>query len=433
VNLFSHQSQAITWGVSVGSGLLADEPGLGKTATLASLADRCWDGGNVFVVCPRNVIKHWQKNFDQWAPKLSNRLFVTNYERLAQVPAQLNPTFVIVDESHKVKNETSERFKQLWTLCYNWQRAASQRGTRLRIFLASGTPVYSYPIDLMTSLLLIGQLDPSLIPAFKGRYCNPTRQRRGRNTVLDFRGASNLDELRRSCQPFVLRRTWEDAGIQMPAVTLTDLEVSAKISDPQYIAASSDFKSWYASQGKNPDGAGMARFTVLRRILAMAKTPAAIDQVCDDLRGGMHSLVFTGFRESAQTVHEAIKAQGYESFLVMGGQSIRERQALIEGFKASKCAALVATLDSISEGVDGLQNVCRIANFIDLDFEPAAFVQALRRVWRIGQRHPVTIRRFFIESDKMENFVQENLLKKERVQRQLGLEDVTSLSKLKGV
>jgi SNF2 family DNA or RNA helicase len=434
LQLFRHQEEAVRIMAVHNNFMLADEPGLGKTATLVNLAARTWDGhSTVFVCCPRNVIQHWRNSFQTWAPNMLPAVMVTNYEQLKNVPAALNPGHVIIDESHKLKNETSDRFQMMYNLWYGWHFNRASLGRSLRVNLASGTPVYSYPIDLMTALLLLSQLALDRVPAFKARYCDPTRRHvGGGRKILDLRGSSNLDELRQLCQPFLLRRSWKDAGIEMPAVTLTDLYVKERITDPDYAAASLDFKAWYKASGGKGDAAGLARFTVLRRVLALAKVDAAVEQAADDLKGGQRVIVFTEFRDSATRIHERLRALGYEAALVMGGQTITARDFQLSHFKSANPCALVATTDSLGEGTDGLQDNCRLAIFVDLDFEPAMFVQALRRIWRIGQRHPVAIRRLFIEGDKMEEFIQANLLKKESVQRQLGLEDASSLTTLRG-
>ena len=432
MNLFPHQFEAVQRMTMAPCFLLADEPGLGKTATLVCLVKNIYYGGNVLVICPRNVIKHWRETFKTWAPNLLMFVTVTNYERIGQITPALNPQIVILDESHKLKNEHSKRFLLLWELWRQWQTAAAMNSGGMRVYLATGTPVYSYPVDLMTALLLLGQLTVDKIPAFKMRYCNPQRRKMGSRWILDVRGASNLAELKKACEPFVLRRSFEDAGVQMPTLTLTDLTVAEKISDPEYLAAREDWKKWYVEHGGRPTGAAMARFTILRRLLALAKVPAAVEQAQDDLKAGQKVLVFTGFRDSAQAIHDIIAADGAKAGLILGGQSPATRQSVLDEFKNSKePAALVATTESIGEGVDGLQECCRLCIFVDLDFEPAMFVQAIRRLWRLSQRHPVVVRRLFVEGDPMEEFIQENLLKKERVQRELGLDDAASMSRIR--
>lgn len=434
MNLYPHQVDGANIMAGQTGFILADEPGLGKTATAAKAAAIGHKGGKVVVICPRNVIKHWKETFESVAGvKAKNPvLIVTNYEKLDVLKQELDVDCLIVDESHKLKNEMSVKFRAIWEMANKWGWYRAQLGQALRVYLSTGTPVYSYPIDLLTSLLLTRKLDPAMAPAFKIRYCNPTRQKRGKNVVLDMRGASNLEELKALCQPFMLRRTWADAGIKMPAVSLTDLEVGAKITDPKYFEASENFKKFYVESGGTSAGASMARFTVLRHILALAKVPAATEQALDDLKAGQNSLFFTEFRDVAMGVAQGIEAQGGKALSIMGGQSQSARAQTLDEFKqaGSTPRVLVATTDSLGEGTDGLQEVCHLVNFIDLDFEPSMFVQALRRLVRIRQKHPVSVRRFFVAGDKMEAFIIENWAKKERILKALGLNSDSSLQAL---
>lgn len=433
MGLFPHQIEAVRRMALTKAFLLADEPGLGKTATICTVVRQVYTHGNVLIICPRNVIRHWKDSLDLWAPGLSPAVTVTNYERIQSIPQGLNPSIVILDESHKLKNERSKRFLALWERWQSWSRAAAMVGLGMRVYLSTGTPVYSYPIDLMTALLLMGYLSSDRVPAFKLRYCDPQRRKLGGRMVLDVRGASNLAELKQVCEPFMLRRSFQDAGVTMPKLTMKDLPVPvAAITDPDYHAASDDWKTYYMEHGGKPGGESMARFTGLRKILALAKVPAAVEQALDDLRGGQKVLVLTGFRESAEHIHAALEAAGETSFLVMGGQSTASRDETFEAFKqGDKPKALVATSDSLGEGVDGLQNTCRIAVFVDLDFDISKFVQLVRRLWRLKQNFPVSVRRLFVEGDDMEAFIQGNLTKKEKVLKELGLQDSASMSQIR--
>lgn len=414
-----------------GAYLLADEPGLGKTLTVVLTVLKRWREGAVVVVCPRNVVKHWRETFKACGFTGQFNLIVTNYEKMDVLENVNDVSELVIDESHKLKNENSVRFQQLYgyTVKWNWQRA--MRGISVTPTLSTGTPVYSYPIDLLTSLILLGKLDLSLAPAFKVRYCDPTRQRRGKRFVLDMRGSANLDELKRLCAPFLLRRTWADAGIKMPPVTLTDLEVGAKITDPKYFEASENFKKFYVEAGGNPEAAGLAKHTVLRKILAVAKVPAAVEQALDDLKGGQKTLFFSEFRDVVTEIRDRIEQAGGRALAVLGGQTKNQREEILEAFKSEKGPiALIATTDSLGEGTDGLQEVCHLVNVVDLDFEPSMFVQAIRRIIRLRQKFPVSVRRFFVAGDKMEEFIIENWAKKERILKALGLNSDSSLQAL---
>lgn len=74
-DLFPHQRAGVEFLATARRALLADEPGLGKTAQairgLKALHDR---GENVFpimIVCPNTLKKNWEREFHQWWPELN--------------------------------------------------------------------------------------------------------------------------------------------------------------------------------------------------------------------------------------------------------------------------------------------------------------------------------------------------------------------------
>ncbi len=433
----NHQTVAAQAMVETDAFLLADEPGLGKTAPLAWAAlekSRRQGGSKILVMCPRNVIDHWYRTFETLQPGSSRKLFVTNYEQGKNIghSALEGVGVFIPDEAHKLKNENSGRFQTVYQMWSLMQQACMWRGFPLATYASSGTPVYSYPIDLMTILVLLGKLPPASVPMFKARYCDPKRRNLpGKPGRLDFRGSTHMDELRRDCAPFILRRSWKDAGIEMPALTMTDIIVNDKINHPEYVKASADFKAYYVANGGRPQGAGMARFTVLRRLLAEAKAPEVVEQALDDLKGGQHTFIVTEFRDVATMIYERLAGAGLPAGLIIGGQSAAARQGIIDAFTNSKDpAVIVATTDSIGEGTDGLQRVCHLVNVVDSDFDPSMFVQVIKRLWRWGQRHPCHVRRFVVEGDAMEAFITKNIRNKNTTMRALGLEDSVSMTQL---
>jgi SNF2 family DNA or RNA helicase len=61
--------------VSARRGLLADEPGLGKTAqairALKALKDKGEDVFPALVVCPNTLKTNWEREFDKWWPGIN--------------------------------------------------------------------------------------------------------------------------------------------------------------------------------------------------------------------------------------------------------------------------------------------------------------------------------------------------------------------------
>ena len=71
-DLFPHQRAGVEFLTKARRALLADEPGLGKTAQAIRSLKRLHDSGEdifpALIVCPNTLKKNWQREFDKWWP-----------------------------------------------------------------------------------------------------------------------------------------------------------------------------------------------------------------------------------------------------------------------------------------------------------------------------------------------------------------------------
>lgn len=71
-DLFPHQRAGVDWMVNARRGLLADEPGLGKTAQAIRSLKRLHDRGEqvfpALIVCPNTLKSNWEREFEKWWP-----------------------------------------------------------------------------------------------------------------------------------------------------------------------------------------------------------------------------------------------------------------------------------------------------------------------------------------------------------------------------
>ena len=71
-DLFPHQRAGVEFLTTARRALLADEPGLGKTAQAIRALKRFQDGGEqvfpALIVCPNTLKKNWQREFARWWP-----------------------------------------------------------------------------------------------------------------------------------------------------------------------------------------------------------------------------------------------------------------------------------------------------------------------------------------------------------------------------
>ena len=419
MNLFPHQSataNAIASQHPYFGAIIADEPGLGKTATAIRVGQLACPQAPWAIIAPRNVKQGWREEMEKWFPQKKN-FFITHYEEVPKVLSQLKTSaLLIVDEAHYLKNTTTERFRNIFPIV--------QTDFQKRILLLTGTPIYSYPIDLFALLALCRVVTIDQEPAFRKRYCDPSYKFiPGKGYGLDFRGASNLDELKQLCAPYMYRKAWGDVGIDMPKLSFQEVECDVP-KESEYKKARADFQAWYR-EAKGKEAPPLARFTTLRRLLAVSKVSDAIEKLETDMRNpNMKAILFSEFREPIESISRKINAK---NFVVLGGDTERKRADTIRDFKEYKGPAVIlATTGSLGVGVN-LQDATRVY-FLDFGFEPARFEQAFRRAWRLGQDKPVVVIRLYCPDDPMETFIIKNQLRKEKYMGQMGVASSTSLS-----
>jgi SWI/SNF-related matrix-associated actin-dependent regulator 1 of chromatin subfamily A len=104
---------------------------------------------------------------------------------------------IIADESHNLKQKTSQRSQLIMPIL---NRAK-------RLVLLSGTPALARPVELWTQLYCLA---PELFgnwSQFTKRYCDPKRKQFGRGRfTMDYSGSSNEQELHQKIRLVMVRR-----------------------------------------------------------------------------------------------------------------------------------------------------------------------------------------------------------------------------------
>jgi SNF2 family DNA or RNA helicase len=207
-DLFPHQRAGVEWMATTRRGLLADEPGLGKTAqairALKKLKDRGEEVFPLLVVCPNTLKKNWQREFDKWWPGIDVQIvkgsalqrrkafeheaqvYVINWEslrshsrlqsygsialarctscgghdsRITEARCEVHPRelneisfkSVVADEIHRSKDPKSKQTRALWS-------ATGEADIR---FALTGTPIAKDVVDLWP---ILHWLDPKEWP-----------------------------------------------------------------------------------------------------------------------------------------------------------------------------------------------------------------------------------------------------------------------------
>jgi hypothetical protein len=424
LRLMPHQAQVVA---AAAAGhrtfLLADEPGLGKTAQ-ALLAAEAAGAYPLLVVVPNVVKTNWAREAGRWTPHRPATVIhgngdtidgfadivVVNYEVLDRHVGWIGDfgfRGMVVDEAHFIKNRTSQRSQHVLELS---ERIRS-RTTRPLLMALTGTPLINDIDDFRAIWQFLGWIDDSkplgelmdaleekgLTPADPGFY--PA----ARACVID-RGivrrrkvdvAADIPARRIADIPVELdgpagrsiRAAERDLARRMVARYETALanrtgdEVEGIDSELVRRVARAELKDAATSAGENV-------FSMVRRI-GQAKAGLAADYAAQLARSAGKVVFFAKHVDVMDAAEGAFAQQGIRFSSIRGDQTSTVRQRNIDAFvKDPDVAVAVCSLTAAGVGLN-LQVASNIV-LAELSWTNAEQTQAIDRSHRIGQSEPVT-------------------------------------------
>ncbi|KAI2499107.1 annealing helicase [Fragilaria crotonensis] len=358
--------------------------GLGKTVQCIAAIDKlCKHDLSVLIVCPKSVMGVWESELGQWmespfvlqiaSPKSfphpsDGSITLINYDICYKFRDQLHMQkydVLICDEAHYLKSLTTKR---TLTVLGNGKQATPGIHAEYT-WLLTGTPVLNRPIELYPLLRAIAPDQFADFDAFANRYCNPTPAQRGRYSVMDYSGASNLPELSQRLEPYMLRRYKMDILTQLPpkfrsCVCLTGSSQVAELERERLRSIVAAATSQIEGNHNNPDLENfgseasdlitylgkcadldlddpanrnriMGSLATVRMETALAKVDPAIE-LLQDILLLQKVVVFAHHREVILALMEKF---GDQAVCVMGGTDMASRSLPFDGFKRiQRCA-----------------------------------------------------------------------------------------------
>jgi hypothetical protein len=426
LELMPHQGQVVA-AAAVGhrAFLLADEPGLGKTAE-ALLAAEAANAYPLLVVAPNVVKTNWAREAARWAPHRRATvvqgdgeavdgfadIVVLNYEVLDRHLGWLGDfgfRGMVVDEAHFMKNKTSQRSQNVLAL----SGRIRSRMDRPLLMALTGTPLINDIEDFRAIWQFLGWIDDSkpldeLMDALEGTGLTPADRgfyAAARQCVIDLG---------------IVRRRKLDVAADIPARRIADLPVELDERAGRSIRAAeraladrlvtrcrtalANRSSGVGAEGIDEDlvrrvarselkeaataQSGENVFTLMRRI-GQAKAELAADYAAQLARSA-GKVVFFAKHVDVMDAAEAIFArQGVRFSSIRGGQTPTVRQANVEAFVNDPDVAIaVCSLTAAGVGLN-LQVASNIV-LAEMSWTDAEQTQAIDRSHRIGQAEPVT-------------------------------------------
>ena len=425
--LYPFQEKAVNLLMNRKHTLLADEMGLGKTIQAIELANQL-NYFPVLIICKASIKINWQRKLEEWIRQprhiqIVNKktdliepladFVIVNYDLIthSHIFYQLKSIkwqLIICDEAHYLKNMKALRTKAV--LGKNGLIHCTERS-----LMMTGTPVLNRPIELYPMLKV---LSPETIAPYNDYYKYAKRYCGGFQDGFCFndKGASHTAELNeRLRRGFMIRRTYEEVEMQLPKrrFEIVLIEQSVGVA-PKLRTLENAERLDFQHQKLSVDAGQLA---TLRRETAEAKIDVTIDKIKEYVESVDKLVIFAYHHSVIDKLYEKLKDYGVVK--LTGNTPTKYRQQFIDEFQNNPCIhVFIGQIDAAGEGIDGLQGVCHNVLFVESSWVPGAINQAIARVWRLGQQHPVLIR-FMVWANSVEEHMMRVALDKVKTIREI--------------
>lgn len=442
-----HQKVGIAWAFMRGSGLIADQMGLGKTGQAAGLMALIkqtgeLDGGRrAVVICRPAAIGQWKTELNRFLPKLTTTdatgplkkridkyvsrwdLLVTGYQMLLRDQEHLEQFdlgLLIVDDVDALRNRKNQSAASI--------KALARRSSR--VLVLNGTPLQKRLREMHSMLEPVGGYQVfGSETSFRNRYerielVNVYNRRIGREVVTrKTAGYKNIDEFVRKITPMVLRRT----ASHVDDVDLPDVMPPNDVYLDLHPAQAQKYEELRSGVLKviKEEGTQVKRLAAVARFIYGAMicaglatlgekdgpgTSSKLDWVEETLTDGDLSdekvVVFCQFTNTIDALQNRLARNGVGYATIWGRDSKKASRdaAQAQFWDDPNCRALIGT--SAIEASLNLQVARHLIN-VDQLLNPARMQQMLGRIRRDGSAHKaVFVHNLFTRGTQEEGYLE---------------------------
>lgn len=482
--LYGYQAKGVEWLTSwrdngygfkcePNVGMIADEPGLGKTAqALATIRSLILEGKRILLVVPGATIIQWQKQYERWVLDFEGDPFgstslaalrgtkasvpkdvscICSHAMLAKTDfidklAAANFDGIVIDEIHKFGSTGTKRVKHLWALI----NLTASHFEDCRIAL-SGTPARNYAKEIYNIAHFLAPLKFRNIQDFARKYL-----------TWDGKALGNPRQFHDDFAPFYLRRMVSEVQKDLPSIRRTKLYT--EVSDPFLAKAYNkevDLMENFMNNASRVDSFSLLGYLQrLRHITGIAKAaePSIIEPILEYIMEGEvnqkivigihHHLVAARLRNSAlgsckcgllrmahfeldddlKETHRTAKngcteyISAIPFFYIRGGMGDYAKEHEKQNFiDCTAPAILLLSIKAAGEGIDGLQFAATKSVVLERQWNGADELQFEKRIHRTGQKMSCEIE-YTMASGTVDEFFDNLVDEKRRITTQV--EDV---------
>lgn len=433
--LLKHQQGDIDWIHQVKRGLLANEPGLGKSRS----AIEAFDGGRNLIIAPNLVVTggtwddelaKWSRDPGSWTVatySMLNERVRTGRGSGTKPVNKLRESWrgnwdaLVIDEAHYIKGRQTS-----WT----WASDQIAKSSNF-VLLMTGTPIPNWAHELFTLLKVIypdeskpGQRFGSFWRWAEDWFdTSPTRFSNGRPVAGEMLGCTPTCFRRPTTDPcsHYLRFTEENLGshfrrvlreeaLDLPPLTTQVVTVPMEAAGRK---AYRELKKQFATEYEDQEVVAWSQGAVNVLLDKATTSPwlltkdgkprgGKLDMLRFDLENRSRpTLVLAHYRDTVEACVQIARDAGASAMPVHGGVSTADQGRAVRAFKEGTLDVLVGSLETLAEGLT--LTVADMAIFVEMSYKPSRNEQARFRVHRMGQTRPVTIKEYVTPGTVDEN------------------------------
>ena len=315
---------------------------------------------------------------------------------------QSNFDLVIIDECHKLSNNSSIRYEMIMDFL--------EKSNIEDVYLLSGTPMTNKPINLFHVMSLIKHPVCENFEYFVKTYCDG-KQIENKSThrkIWLTGGSSNLDELMEKVKNSYLRRLKSD----IPGmVNKTIHQRYYDLSDDEkfvYDKLWDDYEESQIQLGNDNLNKELTEGILLRQFVSNAMIKNTIELSNEFLEDDKKVFIACCFNEE---ISELKKYFGDKAVIYKGGMSIKQKDDAEKRFMTDpKTTVFIGNI--IAAGVGLTLTSSHICIFNSYDWVPSSNWQMMDRVHRIGQKNDVEVY-FQLFSNTISEHMWETIIRKE--------------------
>lgn len=414
--------------------------GLGKTCMSVVYANSI-RAKSILVICPASLKLVWSREFAKWSVhnyqvvvcksykqfktlSIENKKYVlilsynllAGSEEIEKSICSKTWDLMILDEAHKIRTVTSNTSKAVNNIWVTSTR---------RVMALSGTPQLNQVTDLYPQFRNIVTAHPRVTTHHKeifskyNTFCNTFAYAQAsyfsKQRKINYIGLKNealLKDILYNKYDFFFRVTKDEAGIDMPKKSIELLEFDVTVQskefdkDPDVLDFVNNLSAF--------DKGGPLKPMVAKMLNLLGKVKSKDPEIISHFKYMLESrepiVIFAYHSATIANLKEALSE--YNPVVIQGSTSQSARQAAVDDFQNGKSQVLIGQIESAGVGIT--LHRARFCFFIETTWLPSLIKQAIDRLHRIGQIHPV-IAYFITTNNSIDRAINSTMLEKQKL------------------